>query len=127
MRDAAIGDLVGKVIDRVAVTDDKETLTLECRDGSVFRMYHEQDCCEGVALEDVVGELSWLEGEEVLEAREDTNDKQWPSDLTEPEYRPDSFTWTFYTVVTRKGTVVLRWLGESNGYYSENVDIVQDS
>ena len=72
-----------------------------------------QDCCESVTIVDVVGNISALIGSPLLMADESTSDQANAS---------ESGTWTFYKFATIKGYVDIRWLGESNGYYSESVD-----
>ena len=41
-----------------------------------------------------------------------------------PDEYSESWTWTFYKIETNKGGIWMRWLGESNGWYSEEVDLV---
>lgn len=105
-----------------AVGDDRMVFT--CDDGKSFALYHEQDCCESVAIEDIAGDLADLVGSPLLTAEEAVSDP--PSDLKR-EYTPESETWTFYRLGTIKGSVVVRWLGESNGYYSESVYFAEQS
>ena len=83
--------------------------------GDVFRMWHEQDCCEDVYIDDVAGNLDdLLESPIVMaESVSSSEDPGKPCD--------ESYTWTFYKVATTKGYVTIRWYGSSNGYYSERV------
>ena len=91
-------------------------------EGETYRMYHDQDCCESVSVEDIVGDLQDLVGSEILVAEEVEGES--PADFDEKYY--DSYTWTFYKFATRKGYVDIRWLGSSNGYYSEGVSFRKD-
>jgi hypothetical protein len=84
-----------------------------------FVMYHESDCCEQVYIESINGELDWLIGSPIVVAEKTTN-RDNPKSQGE-----DSWTWTFYRLATNKGTVVIRWYGSSNGYYSESVSVVK--
>jgi len=82
--------------------------------GLRFNFYHEQDCCEHVSVEDIAGDLQDLIGSPILQAEEVSNEP--------PEGQSEVGTWTFYHFATVKGSVTIRWLGTSNGYYSEGVD-----
>jgi len=76
-----------------------------------------------VLVEDICGDLSDLVGSPIVSAEESTSENVNPEGIKPPEYpRDDSFTWTFYRIATAKGLVVIRWYGDSNGYYSESVD-----
>lgn len=123
MIDINVNELVGKVVTKVKVSDDKSEITFATEDGGLFKLYHSQDCCESVNLYDIVGDLDDLVGDPILEAEEVTSNEH-PAGYASGGYE-GSFTWTFYKFGTRKGRVTLRWLGESNGYYSESVDFVR--
>ena len=114
--------LVGKTLTVIAPSDDKERIVFECSDGSEYVMFHSQDCCESVKVEDICGDLSDLVGSPIIEAEEVVSQNAHPEGVRPPEYQDESFTWTFYKLVTAKGRVTIRWYGDSNGYYSEDVD-----
>ncbi|MPS73983.1 MAG: hypothetical protein E2590_12685 [Chryseobacterium sp.] len=116
---AKIEDLKGKILTQIINNGDE--LILQCIDGTAYKMYHQQDCCEYVRIEDINGDLDDLIGSPILIAEENCNSDEIPDHPASDE----SFQWTFYRLATKKGFVVIRWLGESNGYYSESVDFEQ--
>ncbi len=114
-------DLVGKTFTEVKQVEDEIHFIGE----ESFRLAHEQGCCESVNVEDIVGDLSDLENTPILVADDCNNngfDESQPRDK-EKGYSDDSFTWTFFRISTIKGTVVIRFYGTSNGYYSETASI----
>lgn len=117
-------DLKGKTLTAVTVSDDKEQVDLACSDGRKFAMYHCQDCCEHVYVEDIVGDIEDLLGTPILQAEVVTS-SDGESDDGPAEGSDESYTWTFYKLRTIKGSVDIRWFGSSNGYYSESVDFVE--
>ena len=120
-------DLKGKVLSRIENIDN-EILVFYTDKGDSYQLYHDQDCCENVSIEDINGDLEDLIGNEILLAEEVSNyepitekDKR----ITEEINEWGSCTWTFYKIATIKGYVDIRWFGESNGYYSESVDFIK--
>jgi len=126
-------DLIGQTVIKINRVFDKEREKQEDLDGASvieleflmesgqrWRMWHDQDCCEWVHLDDIEGELSDLIGAPIMMAEEVT-DTGIP-DGEEKYGSDDSHTWTFYKFATAKGYVTLKWYGESNGYYSESME-----
>ena len=110
--------LVGKQFTKVEQEKD-EKIIFHTENGDIIEMYHSQDCCEYVHIEDINGNLEWLENTPIIHALKKTNSSEY---LGKEDDEPESFTYTFYTLRTKKGSVDIRWFGESNGYYSESVD-----
>lgn len=107
-------DLKGMVFKSVVGKVGDGEIFFTTQKGRKFRLYHDQDCCEDVRVDDICGELNDLTDAKILMAFEDTHEG-------EGRYG-DSSTWTFYNIATSKGHVTIKWLGSSNGYYSERVD-----
>jgi len=118
-----ISELKGKTINEIiGLERGNDTIDIRTTDGQTYRMFHQQDCCENVSLEDVVGDIDDLLNSPIITAEERTSNEN-PTGITK-DYQ-DSFTWTFYELATIKGSVTLRWYGESNGYYSESVSFIK--
>ena len=98
-----------------------DVVEIALANGELFRMSHHQDCCEYVRIHSVIGTPT---AGFVIRCEE--NDKE-PDGIDESNGPSDySHTWTsyFFEVKTSAGEVVqftIYWLGESNGYYSEEV------
>lgn len=110
-------DLEGDAIIKMYISPDKEVLYFMTIKGKKYKMSHAQDCCENVRLIDVIGDWDDILDKLIVVAEERTN-RDDPMDVE----MYDSFTWTFYELQTPRGSLTMRWLGESNGYYSEGVD-----
>ena len=108
-----ITELQGKELTSVVRNGD-ESIHFTTSDNKLVKMYHSQDCCESVEIEDVCGDLTDLVGSPILKAEERTKEGStgW-----------GDFTYTYYEIATIKGSVTIRWYGTSNGYYSTSVDI----
>lgn len=112
--------LVGTTLKSITGAVNGDEILMESNEGRKFRLYHDQDCCESVSINDINGELSDLVGNPLTVAEVTSN-----SDLQPGQTPEDSFTWTFYRLATIRGTVVIRWLGSSNGCYSEGVSFCE--
>lgn len=111
-----IEDIIGALCTNVVETDEDFQLFLE-KDGKKYicRLWHDQDCCEVVWLDEITGNINDLIGTQILKACETID--------SGIDYDGEHYTWTFYHFATIKGYVDLKWVGNSNGYYSECVDI----
>jgi hypothetical protein len=118
----SIAEMLGKTLVRIDGGErGSEHMTLFASDGTDCALYHSPDCCESVEVEEIVGDLGDLIGSPLLIAEEVTSENE-PLEGCTPDYA-ESYTWTFYKLATVRGHVTLRWLGSSNGYYSERVNV----
>jgi hypothetical protein len=115
-------ELLGKTLTKIEGKKGGEEIVFFTSDGQVYRLWHEEDCSESVAVEDICGDLNDLIGSPITRASEDCNEQDVnPPGLEADPLPGDTFTWTFYNIATAKGHVTIRWYGSSNGFYSEKV------
>ena len=122
-----IKKLVGEVLTGVVVNyidaDEKgDVIMLTTASGRKFMIHHEQDCCEVVKIQDTEGDWHSLIGKVIVDVSEEVSHDDIS---TEWEYCDESWTKTALTFRVDDATVISRWIGTSNGYYSERVDIAE--
>lgn len=112
-------ELKGKIIKEINGLEIGSDEVFIRTNDETYKVYHQQDCCEHVRIVKVIGKVNELVGE-VLFAEEDSgaNDPDWYN-----ESFNDSHTWTKYVLKTANASLEFWFLGESNGYYSEDVSI----
>ena len=106
-----------RTISDIKVSEHEDEVVFTFTDQSRVMMYHSQDCCETVYLADVTGDFDSIKGSPVLRVFENTQDG------SHEEGSYGSRLYTFYTITTFDASVTLRWIGESNGYYSVGVSM----
>lgn len=123
-KDVTFEELNGKrLIDVKVVTDEEndEQIHFATDDGWTYIMRHLRECCETVYIEDICGDINDLIGNVVLSAYCESNDEVNEDGFITDEIEHLETLWTFYSVSTIKGSVTIRWYGESNGYYGVEV------
>lgn len=112
----------GKTIEEIrGCKKHSDEVTIKFTDGSCLKFYHRQDCCESVLLEDFDTEPEYLINTNIVSIEERiSRSGEGIKPLNDWD---ESYTWSFYVIKTSSSTMVLRWYGESNGWYSETVDI----
>jgi hypothetical protein len=118
--DVDIGTMVGSVVLRAS--RDEDSITFET-DRGTWLLRHERDCCEEVTIEEVNIDLATVAGL-VTRAEEASSVGGLHGDAEGKEDAwGDSWTWTFYRFCIGGQDFEARWFGQSNGYYSEDVDV----
>ena len=115
-----------KEIEVIKDEDDYSYVIFTTNDNITYHLNHYYDCCELVMLEDINGDLNDLINSEIIMA-ECVSNRDWLSESgNEYRFNPHagSQTWSFYKLTTTKGYVTIRFFGESNGNYSEEVELV---
>lgn len=112
--DIEIDSLVGEVLTHIDTDEENNEIMLTTQSGRIIKIYHRQDCCESVDIAGLDGDWQQLVGKVIIEATHD----EVESDV---EYGSKTDTTLKFRV--NDATVISRWIGESNGYYSESVDL----
>jgi hypothetical protein len=118
-----VSRLQGLTLTSIFVSKNYSEIYFRTTCGKLFKMFHQQDCCESVTIEDIVGDLDDLIDTPLLLVEDVSNNEGEKNN--EDSDDNGTCTYTYYKLSTIKGDVSIRWYGESNGYYSESVDFIE--
>ncbi len=103
-------DLKGKMLSSIMGKVGDTEVTFTENNGRMYKLYnkegHENDVT--ITIDDIVGDFGDTTESPILLAEEVSNSPT------------SGQTWTFYKLSTIKGSITIKWFGESNGYYSES-------
>lgn len=111
--------LVGKTVTSI----DADGTSFTTSDGKQYIMRHEQSCCEYVRHSHTIGRPKDLIGAPLIFANDDHAEPADHPNMAKPSC--DSHTWTVFQFHTATARLEVWWLGESNGYYSEDVNLFE--
>ena len=63
-------EMIGQVMESVSGGVGGDRMVFEAANGRKFEFFHEQDCCEDVHIEDIIGDVNDLIGVPILEAEQ---------------------------------------------------------
>lgn len=109
-------ELKGQTITSIEHNENEAVFTTS--EGKRYQLYHDQDCCESVLIQSVEGDIQSVLNSPIdlayeKIAHEDENGQH------------ESVTYSDFILETENVRLVLKWVGESNGYYSESVTFIE--
>lgn len=113
-----IDELKGKTITKIKNENGGGRVVIFTKEGPIYRMDHQQDCCETVLCTEIEGEIEQILNSPVTNTKEiiEHDEEGKLSDY-------ESLTLTDFLIETESARLLIKWLGTSNGYYSESVII----
>lgn len=114
-KDVQPESLIGEVLTSIDIDEKENQILLTTASGRQVMICHDQDCCESVEICGTDGDWKTLIGKPIQSVTADEVNCDHEEDA-------DSRTRTSLIFRVDGATVISRWVGDSNGYYSECVD-----
>ena len=109
-------ELEGQTVKELHIEEDGSEVHIKTETHD-FYLYHAQDCCEWVRVVEVDGVPDNIIGQRITFSEQDNR----PG--TRTIVNDESHTWTSFELRTNDHCLRFYFLGESNGYYGETVNI----